>query len=96
MGFNLETLIELEKTTVKYQGPKEVLEAINTYDNLTALKIEVSKVEKAKEDVEAKLKQLNVDYAHLQTVLDICDKLLYKYKFSLTAIESFNSKKPSN
>jgi len=87
MGFDFEALSELKKASGKYGGLKEVLEAINAYESLTSLREEVSKVRREKEDVEAELKKLNADYAYLQTVIGMCDKLLYKYRFSPSAVE---------
>ena len=69
-------------------GIPAVLEAINTYTSLDSLKSEISKLKEEKSMIEADLKKLNADYAHLQTIIDLCDKLLYKYKFSIPAIEN--------
>jgi len=85
-GFTEEALDELVKTSDKYGGAKEVLKAINTYSGIKELEVQVSGLDKKKADIEAEIKSLNAQYAHLQTIIGICDNLLYKYKFSISAI----------
>jgi len=76
------------KTSDKYGGAKEVLKATNTYSGIKELEVQASGLEKRRADVEAEIKSLNAQYAHLQTVIGICNSLLYKYKFSISAINN--------
>jgi len=36
--------------------------------------------------VESALKKAEADYAHFNTILEMCNTLLHKYKFSISAI----------
>ena len=84
--FDEEALKLLKNSSDKYGGVKRVLEVVNTYANLAELKSEVEKLEENKMNVEAKLKKAKADYAHLQTVIGMCDTLLHKLRFSIPAI----------
>lgn len=65
---------------------KEIVDSLAKYSNLLDLEQDMSDLYKKKRDVESDLKQSEIDYAHRQTLLQMCDDLLYKYKFSLPAI----------
>jgi predicted nucleic acid-binding Zn-ribbon protein len=86
LGFDEATLKQLKLSSDRYGGVKGVLDAINTYRNLIELKDKVVELEKKKLDIDSQLKSVQAKYAHLQTVIGMCDTLLYKYKFSVPAI----------
>jgi len=86
LGFDEATLKELKASSDRHGGVKGVLEAMNTYNNLIELKVKVEELEKKKSDVESRLKSVQAEYAHLQTLIGMCDTLLYKYRFSVPAI----------
>ena len=86
MGFEAENLKMLSEASSKYGGVEETLTAINTYTNLKKLEEELSKREGEKGAVETELKMKQAEYAHLQSVIAMCDKLLYDLKFSIPAI----------
>jgi DNA repair exonuclease SbcCD ATPase subunit len=85
-GFEEDVLRGLKEASDKYGGVKGVIEAVKTYGSLTDLKSVLEELEERKSSVEAELKKLEADRAHLQTVIDMCDKLLYELKFSVPAI----------
>ena len=87
-GFTLEVLSKLKKVSEKYGGLNNLLEAIDTYSGLKDLEELVAKVRREKESVEADIKRLQTDYAHLQHVVSLCEELLYKYGMSIPAIET--------
>lgn len=84
-GFDVESLEKI-KRALKFGGLKEVLDAINAYKDLSSIKSEISKLKIERDRLDAEIKKLNSEYAHLQTVIDMCKKLLYDYKFTTSAI----------
>ena len=86
LGFDEAILKQLKDSSNRYLGVKGVLEAVNKYNDLATLKSEVDKFEKNKINVTSELKSFQAEHAHYQTVLDICDTLLYKLNFSVPAI----------
>jgi len=87
MGYNEKALQDLENLSQKYGGVKDVIEAVNAYADLRGLKAEVEGIERRRANEESKLKKLNAEHAHLQTLIDMCDFLLNTLKFSIPAIE---------
>lgn len=83
---DLKALEELKAASAKHGGVSEVLNAINAYANVQDIETAISRLEKKKAEAEAELKRVNVENVHLQTVIAICDTLLYTYKFSVPAI----------
>jgi len=79
LGFDESTYSRLKASSEKYGGVDSVLDAVNFFADLTEIK-------RKKENLEAELKKVQADYAHLQTVIGICEVLLYKYRFSVAAI----------
>lgn len=85
-GFDEKTLDELKRSSEKYGGHKAVLEAINEYAGLTGLQQKISSLRLEESKVEAELKKVEADKAHLLTVIEMSETLLYKQKFSPSAI----------
>lgn len=83
LGFDYDSLAELMKATEKYNA-QEILQAVNTY-------LGIKDLQREKTDLESKFKKAQADHAHLQQVILLCDALLYKYGFSISAVESLRS-----
>jgi DNA repair ATPase RecN len=86
LGFDENVLEELRESSEKYGGVKGVLEAVNAYKSLVDLKSEINELEKRKSDLESDLKKVEAEHAHLMSVIEMCETLLYKFKFSVPAI----------
>lgn len=86
LGFDEAALKALKKSSDRYGGVKEVLESVTNFTNLGELESKVREIEKKRLDVESELKRVHAEHAHLQTIIGMCDTLLYKYKFSVSAI----------
>ena len=86
LGFDEEVLRRLKEASDRYGGVRDVLEAVNAYGGLAELRSEVGKLEKKRMEVESELKKAEADHAHLQTIIAMCDTLLYKLKFSIPAV----------
>jgi len=79
LGFDDSTYNRLKASSEKFGGVDQLLDAVNSYTDLTEIK-------RKRENLEAELKKVQADHAHLQTVIGMCETLLYKYKFSVAAI----------
>jgi DNA repair exonuclease SbcCD ATPase subunit len=86
LGFDEEVLRRLKEASDRYGGVRDVLEAVNAYGGLAELRSEVGKLEERRMEVESELKKAEADHAHLQTIIGMCDTLLYKLKFSIPAV----------
>jgi predicted nucleic acid-binding Zn-ribbon protein len=86
VGFDEKVLTELKSSSDKYGGVKGVVEAINSYAMLRDLQQNISDLEREKGNLEADYKKAEADHAHLKTLIEMCDALLDKHKFSLPAI----------
>jgi DNA repair exonuclease SbcCD ATPase subunit len=80
-GFDEETFKRLEELSKKFGGAKEVLEAVSEYRSLAEIKEERSKVD-------ADLKRVQAEYEYIMTTIGVLEELLYKHKFSSSAIVS--------
>jgi len=86
-GFDTKVLEVLKEACAKHGDVSGVLKAVDSYANLESLELELSKVRETKANVEAELKRVNAEHAHLQTVIGVCETLLYEYKFSVQTID---------
>ncbi len=86
IGFDEAVLKQLKASTDKYAGVKGVLEAVNKYTNLATIIYDMDRLHKNRSNVTSELKSLQAEHAHRQTVINICDHLLYKLNFSVPAI----------
>jgi len=85
-GFDEVALEELRKAAEKYGRVKEVLTAVNSFREVKEIERKISEAEKMKSEIDAEIKMLRANYAHLQTVVKLCDELLYKHGFTTNAI----------
>lgn len=88
-GFNGSTLERLRENSEKYGGPRQVLEAISRYADITELADAIKTEKKNAEAVQAERTKLDADYVHLAKITAICDKLL-QMGFSIPAIQQIH------
>lgn len=74
-GFTLEALEVIETLSKKLGGPKQFLFALREYANVEDLKSN-------KANIESELKKVQAEHVHLITVVNVCDELIYKRKFT--------------
>jgi predicted nucleic acid-binding Zn-ribbon protein len=86
-GLDNDIIWQIRKTADKYGGFKKILEALNAYENLDSIKSQIDDLEKKKTNAESSLNKANADHAHLQSLLDMLNTLLYDLRFSIPAIE---------
>jgi hypothetical protein len=82
LGFNLDTLEELSKASEKYGGVRGVLETLNKYTAIS----ELEQLEREVSEADSRLKKLQADHAHLETVISMSEELLCERGFSPGAI----------
>ncbi len=79
LGFDESTYDKLKTSLEKYKGINVLLDAISTF-------IDINEIKRKKENLEVEMKKAEADHAHLMSIIWVCDELLYKYKFSIQAI----------
>jgi predicted nucleic acid-binding Zn-ribbon protein len=65
----------------------ELLELVNTYGNLIDIKKEIKELDDKRKEAETNTREAESKYAHLMTVIGMCKKLLFDFKFSVSAIQ---------
>ncbi len=89
LGFEEANLRRLQDLSAKYGGVESVLEAVKAHTNISELKSRLDELEKEKARVKNVLEETRGKYAHIQPVIKLCEELLYKYGFSIEAVERF-------
>ncbi len=69
---------------------KEVLDAVNTYANLAEIQKKAKQAEDKRQYEETRLKEIKEKRAHLQATLDMCDALLYRFNYIVSAIQELH------
>src|SRR5205807_7380930 len=90
-GFDHTTLATLAETCKKY-GPDAngALCAVNSYADLIDIQVNLEVVLDRKTEEEMKLKEAKQRYVHLQTVMDMCDTLLFDLSYSVSTIRTLH------
>jgi hypothetical protein len=65
----------------------ELLELVSIYGNLLDIKKEIKDLENKRKEAETNTLEAESKYAHLMTVIGMCKKLLFDFKFSVSAIQ---------
>jgi hypothetical protein len=65
----------------------ELLELVSIYGNLLDIKKEIKDLENKRKEAETNTREAESKYAHLMTVIGMCNKLLFDFKFSVSAIQ---------
>ena len=65
----------------------KAFQALNKFADISYIESEINNLQKKRTDVEAAFNKINSDYAHLQSLIAMCNTLLYDFKFSLPAIK---------
>jgi predicted nucleic acid-binding Zn-ribbon protein len=86
LGLNESMLQRLKEVSSKYGRMENILEAILAYNNLAEIRAHADAFENKISNAKTKLDKINADYAHFQTLIDMCNTLLYDYKFNISAI----------
>lgn len=85
-GYSEAVLTELSEMSARLGGVKVVVEGVSTFVSTEDLKSKRQGEEKKLSEVETNLKTIQIEHAHLQSVVSLCDELLYKHGFSTPSI----------
>jgi hypothetical protein len=69
----------------------KAFQALNKFADIADIELEIKSLQRKRTDVEAALNKVNSDYVHLQSLIAMCNTLLYDLKFSPSAIEQLYS-----
>jgi chromosome segregation ATPase len=87
LGYNLESLRNLEQQTRKFKGIENFLTALAKYDNLVALEQDVSKAQENIDTLAANKTKMEADNVQYKTEIDITRKLITEHKLGLQALQ---------
>jgi predicted nucleic acid-binding Zn-ribbon protein len=65
----------------------KAFQALSKFADISDIESEIKNLQRKRTDLEAASNKVNSDYAHLQSLIAMCNTLLYDLKFSLPAIE---------
>jgi hypothetical protein len=89
-GFDENVLAKIAEAANKYHGKggiKHIMEAINNYVSLEEIQHQVNELQNDKRKLETEVERIQAEKAHLITVIEMCDFLMFKLKFSVSAIQ---------
>ena len=86
IGFDEKALGELAKTAEKYGGPRKVLTALNSFDDLSQIKATSDEMQGKLQQQRTTLKDLEEKHSYLKSAIGMCQKLMQDHKFGLDAI----------
>ena len=76
-----------KSVTITKDFVNKAFQALSKFANISDIESEIKNLQRKRTDIEAALNKVNSDYAHLQSLIAMCNTLLYDLKFSLPAIE---------
>lgn len=86
-GIDIFHKLEHFCNTHNIHNTTELLELVNTYGNLIDIKKGIKELDDKRKEAETNTREAESKYAHLMTVIGMCDKLLFDFKFSVSAIQ---------
>lgn len=86
IGFDEKTLDRLASAADKYGGAREVLTAVNSFDSFSEIRAASEEIRSKLRQQKTALKGLEDKYSHLDSAIDMCQKLFREYRFGLDGI----------
>jgi len=87
-GFDVTSLASLSYICQRHNtSAGKVLDAVRNFTNLSEIQQEVEQAKARRIEEDRLLKEAKERRAHFQDVLNMCDELLNKFKYSVTAIQ---------
>jgi hypothetical protein len=84
-GFDKEVLNKIAESGQKYGGPKQVIEAINQFDNLYMMNKKTEDAEKKADLAQTNLSKVQAEHTHLTPLIEMSKELL-KRGFTIEAV----------
>lgn len=91
LGFGVNEFEEIADLTQKYGSAKKLLDAISAYDTYSDIQDKVNEEKANLTNLKATTQTLQLEHAHIQTAVNMCEKLTSEYDFGLDAISAILS-----
>jgi chromosome segregation ATPase len=91
LGFGINEFEKVGDLAQKYGSAKKLLDAISEYDTYSDIQDKVNKAKADLTSLEADTQKLQLKHAHIQTAVNMCEKLTSEYGFGLDAISAILS-----
>ena len=91
LGFGLNEFEKVAGLVQKYGSAKKLLDAINAYDTYADIQDKVNKAKANLISLKADTQTLQLKHAHIQTAVNMCEKLTGEYDFGLDIISAILS-----
>ena len=91
LGFGIKEFEKVGNLAQKYGSAKKLLDAISAYDTYADIQDKVTKAKANLTNLKVDTQKLQLKHAHIQTAVDMCEKLTSEYDFGLDAISAILS-----
>ena len=86
LGFGVNELEKVGDLAQKYGSAKKLLDAVSEYDTYSDIQDKVNKAKANLTNLKADIQKLQLEHAHIQTAVNMCQKLTSEYDFGLDGI----------
>ena len=88
LGFGVNEFEKVAALVQKYGSAKKLLDAISTYDTYADIQDKVNKEKANLTNLKATTQTLQLKHAHIQTAVNMCEKLTSECDFGLDAVSA--------
>jgi len=90
-GFGVNEYEKVADLVQKYGSAKKLLDAINAYDTYSNIQDKINKKKANLTNLKTDTQKLQLKHAHIQTAVNMCEKLIGEYDFGLDIISAILS-----
>lgn len=91
LGFGINEFEKVGDLAQKYGSAKKLLDAINAYNTYADIQDKVNKAKANLTSLKTDMQKLQLEHAHIQTAVNMCEKLTSEYDFGLDAVSAILS-----
>jgi len=91
LGFGVNVFKKVAGLVQKYGSAKKLLDAISAYDTYADIQDKVNKEKASLTSLKTDTQKLQLKHAHIQTAINMCEKLTSEYGFGLDAVSAILS-----
>ncbi len=88
LGFGVNEFEKIAGLVQKYGSAKKLLDAVSAYDTYADIQDKVNKAKANLTSLKADIQKLQLKHAHIQTAVNMCEKLIGEYDFGLDAVST--------